>query len=105
MDDRFDVIVVGGGHAGCEAAAAAARREQEQVVANRLQNELEHIRQLPFSQVALAGKPVPSNQVADPSARVSADGTHFDLNRNGTNTKPLAYAGGTTEDIRTGFGE
>src|SRR5215470_17832385 len=24
--DHFDVIVVGGGHAGCEAAAAAARR-------------------------------------------------------------------------------
>ena len=25
MADQFDVIVVGGGHAGCEAAAAAAR--------------------------------------------------------------------------------
>src|SRR3989440_6243926 len=25
MADRFDVMVVGGGHAGCEAAAAAAR--------------------------------------------------------------------------------
>src|ERR1700728_4736891 len=25
MDARFDVIVIGGGHAGCEAAAAAAR--------------------------------------------------------------------------------
>ena len=25
QDSRYDVIVVGGGHAGCEAAAAAAR--------------------------------------------------------------------------------
>src|SRR6202040_2808214 len=25
MDEKFDVLVIGGGHAGCEAAAAAAR--------------------------------------------------------------------------------
>ena len=25
MDRRYDVVVIGGGHAGCEAAAAAAR--------------------------------------------------------------------------------
>src|SRR5437588_3469139 len=25
MDQQFDIIVIGGGHAGCEAAAAAAR--------------------------------------------------------------------------------
>ncbi|HWH21760.1 MAG TPA: FAD-dependent oxidoreductase, partial [Allosphingosinicella sp.] len=25
MSDRFDIVIVGGGHAGCEAAAAAAR--------------------------------------------------------------------------------
>jgi type II secretory pathway pseudopilin PulG len=74
------------------------RAEQDQVVVNRLQNELEHIRQLPFSQVALTRKPDTSNDVADPGARVSADGTRFDLNRNGTNTKLLAYAGGTTPD-------
>jgi Tfp pilus assembly protein PilV len=74
------------------------RAEQQQVVVNRLQNELERIRQLPFNQVALTSKPAQSNQIADPSARVSADGAHFDLNRNGTNTKPLAYAGGTTPE-------
>src|SRR6202140_1781131 len=36
MDARFDVIVVGGGHAGCEAAAAAARMgEQTALISHR----------------------------------------------------------------------
>jgi type II secretory pathway pseudopilin PulG len=74
------------------------RAEQDQVVVNRLQNEVERIRQLPFSQVTLTARPASSNQAGDPAERVSADGTHFDLNRNGTNTKALAYAGGTTPD-------
>jgi Tfp pilus assembly protein PilV len=74
------------------------RAEGDQVVVNRLQNEMERIRQLPFSQVALTVKPTSSNQAGDPAERVSADGTHFDLNRNGTNTRTLAYAGGATPD-------
>jgi type II secretory pathway pseudopilin PulG len=74
------------------------RSEQDQVVVNRLQNEMERIRQLPFSQMALTAKPTSSDQASDPRARVSADGTLFDLNRNGTETKLLAYAGGLTPD-------
>src|SRR3954465_14226684 len=74
------------------------RSEQDQVVVNRLQDELERIRQLPFSQVALTSRPATSNQAGNPARRVSTDGTHLDLNRNGTNTKPLAYAGGATPE-------
>ena len=58
------------------------RSEQDQVVVNRLQDEMERIRQLPFNQVALTAKPTSSGQTSDPGVRVSADGTHFDLNRN-----------------------
>ena len=80
------------------AALNTFRSEQDQVVVNRLQDEMERIRQLPFNQVALTAKPTSSGQTSDPGVRVSADGTHFDLNRNGTNTKLLAYAGGLTPD-------
>jgi Tfp pilus assembly protein PilV len=74
------------------------RAEQDQVVVNRLQNELERMRQLPFNQVALTSTPQTSTQANDPGQRVSSGGTQFDLNRNGTNTKPLAFAGGTTPE-------
>lgn len=74
------------------------RTEQDQVAINRLQEELEHIRQLPFNEVALSSRPVRSDEAGSPDQRVSVDGTHFDLNRNGTNPKRLAYAGGTTPD-------
>jgi prepilin-type N-terminal cleavage/methylation domain-containing protein len=74
------------------------RTEQDQVVVNRLQNELERIRQLPFNQVALTAQPQTSSQAGDPGQRVSADRAHFDLSQNGTNTRLLAYAGGVTPD-------
>lgn len=74
------------------------RAEQGQVVSNRLQNELERIRQLPFNQVALTSRPTTSSEPDTPGQRVSGAGTQFDLSRNGTNTKPLAYAGGTTPE-------
>jgi Tfp pilus assembly protein PilV len=74
------------------------RAEEDQVAVNRLQEEMEHIRQLPFNEIALSGTPVRSTTAGDPNERVSTDGTHFDVNRNGTNPKLLAYAGGTTPD-------
>lgn len=38
--DRFDVIVIGGGHAGCEAAAAAARRGASTVLVTQRQDTI-----------------------------------------------------------------
>ena len=69
------------------------RAQGSQVVTDRLQAELEHIRQLSFDEVALTGPAPSSTDPSSPTARVS--GTQFALNRNGTNAKPLAIAGGT----------
>jgi len=74
------------------------RSEQSQVVVNRLQDELEHIRQLPYAEVALTAPPQHSSEVGSPAQRVSTDGTHFALSRTGSSPKRLAYAGGLTPD-------
>jgi hypothetical protein len=68
------------------------RAEQSQVVSDRLQQEMEAIKHLPFSQVALTGVPASSNNEADPSWRVQ--GTSFAVEPSGINLKPLAYNGG-----------
>jgi hypothetical protein len=70
------------------------RAEQSQVVANRLQSELERIRQLPFSEVALETPPPTSSDPDLPANRVS--GTQFGVDRDGTALAPLAINGGTT---------
>lgn len=75
------------------------RAEQSQVVVNRLQGELEQIRQLPFSEVALESAPPTSTDPALPASRVS--GTQFALNRSGTSPAPLAINGGTTPGGKT----
>ena len=69
------------------------RAEQSQVVVNRLQGELERIRQLPFSEVALTAQPQASDDPDLPTDRVA--GTQFALDRSGTDLKPMVFNGGT----------
>ena len=72
------------------------RAEQSQVVVNRLQAELEHVRQLPFKEVALTAAPPTSSDPENPGSRVTA--TQFALDAQGTGLAPLATNGGTTPD-------
>jgi len=65
------------------------RTEQRQVVVNRMEQELELIKQLPFDQLALPSVPVHADDPTDPNARVS--GTQFDLG--GGTMAPLVYNG------------
>jgi type II secretory pathway pseudopilin PulG len=79
---------------GSAASRNTYRAEQSQVLVNQVQAELEHIRQLPFSEVALTSLPTHSTNSLNPNYRVS--GTQFALSRDGTNPKPVLYNGGTT---------
>jgi hypothetical protein len=70
------------------------RAEQGQVVVDRLQGEMEKLRQLPFDEMALTSAPQASTDRALPGHRVS--GTTFALGEDGTDARPLAIQGGTT---------
>jgi len=78
------------------AAHGSFRAQQSQVVDGRLQAEIEKIRQLPYSQIALTQDPSHSIDTASPDWRVS--GASFALNRDGTNLQPLVYTGGISHD-------
>lgn len=73
------------------------RAEESQVVNNRLQAELERIRQLPFAEVALTDYPAGSADPNDPRSRVA--GTQFAVDRSGgTSQQPLVVAGAPIPD-------
>ena len=67
------------------------RAEESQVVSNRLQEEMEKIKDLPYSQIALSGLPADSSDTTDPRWRVS--GTNFATSQSGSNSRALVYNG------------
>ena len=67
------------------------RGEQSQVVSNRLQEEMEKIKNLPYSQVALSSLPSDTGVTADPRWRIS--GTSYSVTKDGSQLRPLVYNG------------
>jgi type II secretory pathway pseudopilin PulG len=73
------------------------RAEQSQVVNDRLQQEMEKVKQVPYDQLALASAPTHSSASNDPNSRVS--GTTFNVNPDGaSNYEPLVYNGGNSQE-------
>ena len=91
------IILVISGLAVLGLVDAASRNDyratQSQVVNDRLQQEMEAIKQLPYKQVALTGLPTHSNTSSNPNSRVT--GTTFNVNASGSASyEDLAYNGG-----------
>jgi hypothetical protein len=90
------VIMIVGGLAVLQVVDATARNnyraEQSQVVSNRLQEEMEKIKQLPFDQIALTAIPADTFDTTDPRWRTS--GTNFAVTQQGGSPQPLVYNGG-----------
>jgi hypothetical protein len=73
------------------AARNVYRGEQSQVVSNRLQDEIERIKQLSYDEVALTALPQDTSDVKDPRWRTQ--GTNFAVTQQGGSTQPLVYEG------------
>ncbi len=71
------------------------RAEQSQVVINRAQAEMERIRQLTFTQVALTSAPTTSSTETDPRWRVS--GSQYAIRRDGTQLRPMVTNGSSLQ--------
>lgn len=89
------VIVVLGALAVFSLVAAAARNtfraEQSQVVSDRLQQEMESIKQLPFDEIAMTTTLADSSDIKDPRWRVT--GTSFGIGQDGSSPLPMVYNG------------
>ena len=72
------------------------RAEQSQVVANLLQQEMEKLRQVPYSELALTSLPAHASDPGDPDSRIAST-SFFYTGRNGTGLKPLVYNGGNSD--------
>ncbi len=71
------------------------RAEQSQVISDRLQAEMEAVKRLEYTKVALTSPPVGSTDATSPNNRVGSSGgvPTFALNENGTNSTPLVVNG------------
>ena len=72
-------------------ARSTFQGEQSQVVSNRLQEEMEKIKQLPYNQIALTGIPTDTPDTSDPRWRVS--GGSFSVTQDGSQLRALVYNG------------
>jgi hypothetical protein len=72
------------------------RAEQSQVVANLMQQEMEKLRQVPYSELALTSLPAHATDPEDPNSRIAST-NFFYTGRSGTGLKPLVYNGGTSD--------
>jgi type II secretory pathway pseudopilin PulG len=69
------------------------RASQSQVVNDRLQQEMERIRALPYDQIALTGAPASATNPSTPNSQVN--GTQFDVDRGAAaHYEDLVYNGG-----------
>jgi len=89
------MIMIVGGLAVLQLVDAAARNnyrsEQSQVVSNRLQDEVEKVKQLSYDELALTALPQDTSDLSDPRWRTQ--GTSFAVTQQGGSQQPLVYNG------------
>jgi hypothetical protein len=89
------MIMIIGGLAVLQLVDAAARNnyrsEQTQVADNRMQEEIEKIKEIPYDELALTGLPQDQSDITDPRWRTQ--GTNYAVTKQGGTPQPLIYNG------------